>query len=171
MLIGSLAAILLRDLEALRREVEGYPDEAQLWAQVPGMSNTGGVLVRHLCGNLQHFIGTVLGGTSYRRDRDAEFLAPPAPRGRLLAEITATEAAVAAVLAGLSAQRLEADFPVPVTGQLLGTLDFLLHLSTHCAFHLGQIDYHRRAVTGVAASIGPMSIPALATARPAPPAG
>jgi hypothetical protein len=171
MLIRSLATILLRDLEAVRREVEGYPDEAQLWAPVPGLSNTGGVLVRHLCGNLQHFVGTVLGGTSYRRDRDAEFLAPPSPRARLLEEITAAEAAVAAALAGLSPQRLEADYPVPVAGQMLGTLDFLLHLSAHCAFHLGQIDYHRRAVTGVAVSVGPMSIPALASARAAPPAG
>lgn len=171
MLIRSLATILLRDLGAVRREVEGYPEEALLWAAVPGMSNTGGVLVRHLCGNLQHFIGTVLGGTSYRRDRDAEFLAPPSPRVKLLEEITATEATVAQVLAGLPAQRLEADYPVPVAGQMLGTLDFLLHLSTHCAFHLGQIDYHRRAVTRVAASIGPMSIPELATARAAPSAG
>ena len=171
MVTHSLATILLRDLEAVHREVEGYPDEALLWQAVPGMSNTGGVLVRHLCGNLQHFIGTVLGGTSYRRDRDAEFLAPPSPRGTLIDQLTATRTAVAATLARLPADQLEADYPAPVAGQTLGTLDFLLHLSAHCAFHLGQIDYHRRAVTRSVASVGPMAIPALATARPAPPAG
>lgn len=170
MLLPTLATILHRDLEALRREVESYPDEALLWAQVPGLSNTGGVLVRHLCGNLQHFTGTVLAGSAYRRDRDAEFLAPPSPRSTLLAEITATEKAVASALGRLTPAQLEADYPVPVVGQTLGTLDLLLHLSAHCAFHLGQVDYHRRAVTGVATSIGPMAIPALATARPVAPA-
>lgn len=166
----SLRTILLRDLEAIRREVEGYPDEALLWTTVPGMTNTGGVLVRHLCGNLQHFVGTILGGTSYRRDREAEFLAPPSPRAWLLAELSATQSTVAATLEHFSARQLDADYPAPVAGQTLGTLDFLLHLSAHCAFHLGQIDYHRRAVTGDATSVGPMAIPVLATARPAPPA-
>lgn len=171
MLLQNLAAILHRDLETLRREVESYPDERQLWTPVPGQSNSGGVLVRHLCGNLQHFTGTVLGGSAYRRDRDAEFAAPPTPRSALLAEITATEAAVASTLARLTPRQLEEEYPVAVVGQRLGTLDLLLHLSTHCAFHLGQIDYHRRAVTGDAKSVGPMSIPALASARPVPPAG
>jgi hypothetical protein len=169
MVTPSLAAILRRDLEAVRREVEGYPDEALLWTRVPGMPNTGGVLVRHLCGNLQHFIGTVLGGTPYRRDRDAEFLALPSPRGTLLEELSATQTAVAATLARLPEQWLEADYPAPVGGQRLGTLDFLLHLSAHCAFHLGQIDYHRRAVTGLTSSVAPMAISSLATARVAPP--
>jgi len=170
MVTRSLSAILLRDLEAVRREVESYPDEALLWAAFPGLTNTGGVLVRHLCGNLQHFIGTVLGGTSYRRNRDAEFLAPPTPRRHLLDELSMTQTAVAATLEQLPARRLEAEYPIPVVGQTLGTLDFLLHLSAHCAFHLGQIDYHRRAVSASTASVGPMAIPSLATARPVSPA-
>jgi hypothetical protein len=33
----------------------------------------------------------------------------------------------------------------------------MLHLATHLAFHLGQIGYLRRAVTGDATSSGPVS--------------
>jgi hypothetical protein len=37
----------------------------------------------------------------------------------------------------------------------------LLHLATHLAYHLGQIDYHRRVVTGGESLMGMQSIPAL----------
>jgi hypothetical protein len=37
----------------------------------------------------------------------------------------------------------------------------LLHLAAHLAYHLGQIDYHRRVVTGGESLTGMQSIPAL----------
>ena len=39
---ADLAAMLDRDLRALRRELEAYPEERQIWQPVPGLSNTGG---------------------------------------------------------------------------------------------------------------------------------
>ena len=164
----SLSAILRRELEALSREVAAYPDEALLWAPVPGMPNTGGTLVRHLCGNLQHYLGAILGGTTYQRDRDAEFLGAPWARSRLLTEISATIAAVTDTLARLPEERLGAEYPIAVADQRLVTGDFLLHLAVHCGFHLGQVDYHRRSATAVATSIAPMAIASLATARSSP---
>jgi len=171
MVLESLAAILHRDLATAAREVEAYPDETGIWAPVPGLPNTGGVLVRHVSGNLQHFVGAVLGATGYRRDRDAEFGAPPWPRARLLAELETTSRVVAGTLPSLALQRLQAPYPQPVAQQTLTTLDFLIHLAVHCGFHLGQLDYHRRAVSGASISVAPMSIPALASARAAAPAG
>jgi hypothetical protein len=38
---------------------------------------------------------------------------------------------------------------------------FLTHLVAHLAYHLGQIDYHRRLVTGQTDGVGAVSIPAL----------
>jgi uncharacterized damage-inducible protein DinB len=165
--LQSLTTILRRDLGTLRREVEAYPDEALLWAPAPGITNPGGVLVRHLCGNLQHFIGTVLGGSIYRRDREAEFTAPPTSRAALLREIAATETAVSDTLAQLSRESVELPYPIAVGGQTLTTADFLLHLAVHLTFHLGQMDYHRRFVTGMATSVAPVAIPSLVSARPA----
>jgi len=80
----ALAAMLDRDLATLRREVEAYPDERDLWREVPGVPNVGGTLVLHLTGNLQHYFGARLAGTGYVRDRPAEFARRNVPRPELL---------------------------------------------------------------------------------------
>ena len=59
---------------------------------------------------------------------------------------------VATGLAHLSPSVLESPFPVAVGGRRMVTKLFVMHLLSHLAYHLGQIDYHRRAATGDAAS-------------------
>src|SRR2546425_8219768 len=80
-----VAGILARDLKALRREVEAYPEERDLWRTAPGVANPGGNLTLHCAGNLQHFIGGVLGGSGHVRGRDAEVGPRGVPRAALLA--------------------------------------------------------------------------------------
>jgi DinB superfamily len=167
MLSQSLLHLLRRELGAARRELEAYTDEALIWAPVPGLPNSAGILTRHIAGNLQHYVGTVLGGSGYLRDREAEFNAPPWPRERLIAELRSTEDSLTRVLPSLTPEQLAGRYPEPVAQHQLGTADFLIHLAVHCGFHLGQIDAHRRAATGDRTSIAPMAIPALASARPA----
>jgi hypothetical protein len=153
----SLAAIFARDLTTLRMEIEAYPVESDLWRLVPGISNSGGTLGLHLAGNLQHFIGAILGGTGYRRDRDAEFGARDVPRERIVGEIEAARAAVTGTLEALDPAVLAAGFPEPVAGVRVNTADFLIHLAVHLGYHLGQVDYHRRMVTGGKALGGSVS--------------
>jgi hypothetical protein len=152
----TVGAILDRDLDALRREVEAYPDERELWRTVPGISNSAGTLVLHLAGNLQHYFGTRLAGTAYVRDRTAEFARRDVPRAELLRDIEAARGAVHAALAQLSASQLTREFPETIAGVRLGTGEYLMHLTTHFAYHLGQVDYHRRMVTGSAIVVGAM---------------
>jgi uncharacterized damage-inducible protein DinB len=153
-----LRSLLARDLRALAREVEAYPSDDLLWRTVPGIPNSGGTLVLHLLGNLQHFIGAVLGRTGYVRDRDAEFATRDLTRAELLRRIEVARASVDATLAQLDQERCEAEYPVPVTGRTLGTGDFLAHLAAHLAYHLGQIDYHRRMLVPGAVTVDAMSI-------------
>jgi hypothetical protein len=167
MLSATLAAVVTRELDALRRELEAYPDEASIWRVAPGVANSGGVLTRHLCGNLQHYLGAVLGGSGYRRDRESEFKAPPVPRAALLAEIATTEGAARRALEGLAPARLDTPFPEPVAGLTFQTGDLLVHIVVHLGFHLGQVDAHRRLLTSATQTIEPMSLNALASARPA----
>ena len=94
MLTTCIAAIMSRDLRALRREIEAYGDERDLWRVAPGISNCGGTLALHLAGNIQFFVGTVLGGTGYVRDRPNEFGRRDVPRTELLRELDAALAAV-----------------------------------------------------------------------------
>lgn len=163
--LRSLRALLQRDLAALGRELEAYPDEASVWARVPAVPNSGGALVRHVCGNLRHFVGAVLGGTDYLRNRDAEFGGAPAARAALRRELEATARDVTAALDALPHEALDGEYPHLVAGRALRTADFLAHLVSHTAFHLGQLDYHRRAVAGAAGSVAPMGVAALESAR------
>ena len=161
----AIGSILDRDLRALQREVDAYADEADLWRVVPGTTNSAGTLVLHLAGNLQHFFGARLGRTGYVRDRPAEF-SRRVERAELLREIEAAQAAVSAALARLTPSQLTAEFPESVADARLTTGEYLLHLVTHCAYHLGQIDYHRRAVTRSETTIGAMRPGELSSARP-----
>ena len=158
-----IKTLMLRELRALRREIEAYPDESLLWAQPDGVSNTAGNLALHLSGNLQHFVGAKLGGTGYVRDRDAEFARRDVGRAEILREIDATSAAVAQTLDRMGDDGLSAPFPEPILQKTIATDVWLMHLVAHLGYHLGQIDYHRRMVTGDKTTVDVVSVRELPT--------
>jgi uncharacterized damage-inducible protein DinB len=146
MLQQNLSDVFERDLNKLKTELLAYEDESKLWATAPGISNSTGNLALHLIGNLNNFIGSVLGHTGYIRNRDAEFALKDIPRTTIIANIDNTIEVVKAALTGLSNEQLEEIYPEdkwkdPVTVHFL-----LLHLLSHLNYHLGQINYHRRLV-------------------------
>ena len=156
-LIPIVQAMLLRELAAVRRSVEAYPDDASIWRLPAGLPNSAGTLVLHLAGNLQHYVGAVLGDTGYRRDRPAEFARRDVPRSDLLRELAAAVTAIDHTLPTLTDEKLAQPYPETIGGHVLSTGVFLVHLSTHLAYHLGQIDYHRRVVTGDVSGVGAVS--------------
>jgi hypothetical protein len=164
-LAADVAAILDRDLRALRRELEAYPDERQIWLEMPGMPNSAGTLALHLAGNLQHYIGARWAGTGYLRDRDAEFARQGVPRAELVAEIERARAAVATGLARVEPDALDGDYPETIAQARIRAGDYLVHLCTHFAYHLGQLDAHRRFVTGNRQGVGAMRPAEVASAR------
>jgi uncharacterized damage-inducible protein DinB len=132
----------------LKAEIEQYSDEADLWKVGSGITNSGGNLTLHLIGNLKHFFGAVLGGTGYVRDRDAEFSSAGVTRETLLAEIDATAAVVKRTLDSLSDEDFAKLYPIEVFDSAMTTGFFVTHLATHLNYHLGQINYHRRLLSG-----------------------
>ena len=150
-----LKQIITRELRAVKREIEAYPDDASVWRAIPGTPNSGGTLALHLAGNLQHFFGSILGRDGYVRDRDAEFARRDVARADLLAGLDAAIASVERTLAGASTAGA---YPEPIAKRTVPTEAFLLHLSAHLAYHLGQIDYHRRAITGDAKGVDALSV-------------
>jgi hypothetical protein len=165
-LAADVAAILDRDLRALRRELETYPDERMIWQEVPGLPNTAGTLALHLAGNIQHYIGARWGGTGYVRNRDAEFARRGVPRAELVAEIERTRQVVAASLSQVPPDAMEADYPEVIGDSRIRTGEYLVHLCVHFAYHLGQLDAHRRVVTGLAEGVGAVRPRELRSARP-----
>jgi uncharacterized damage-inducible protein DinB len=162
-----LHAIMRRDLRALRRQVEAYPDDASLWATPPGIANSCGTLVLHLAGNLRAYVGQVIGGIAYERDRPREFAARGQPRAELLRELDAASAAVDAALPRLTAEVLASEFPLAIGAVRVNTQDFLLHCAVHLGYHLGQVDYHRRLTTTSTHSVATVAPAELSSARPA----
>jgi uncharacterized damage-inducible protein DinB len=154
----NLRALLLRDVRALRREIEAYPDEKQLWAVPGGVKNSAGTLALHLAGNVQHFIGAKLGDTSYVRNRDAEFAQRDVPRAKILSEIDAAAQAIETGFAKITDADLSKTYGDQVAGLTFTTGEWLLHIVIHLGYHLGQIDYHRRIVTGDSTTLDVVSV-------------
>lgn len=139
-----LTDIFTRDLAAMAEEIRMTPEE-QLWKPMPGITNSVGTLAYHLCGNLQHFIGHVLGNTAYVRNREAEFIRMDLSKEELIAEIQKTSQAIQQTLQTLTQEDLTLemrDTPPHHKGRSVGY--FLVQLVSHFARHRGQLDYLRR---------------------------
>lgn len=158
-----LRAVFLRDLKSLADSVEAYGDDHAMWSQPCSISNSGGNLALHLAGNIQHFIGAKLGKSGYVRDRNREFTTCSLSRGEILKEVQAARECVDKTLENVTDEDLGKPFPIGIDGVHVETGDFLLHLSSHLAYHLGQLDYHRRGFAEEAPSVNAVSIPALFT--------
>lgn len=154
---GDYARLIGRELATVRDQLLAYPDTASIWKLPPGLPNSAGTLAMHIAGNLRWFIGTQLGGTSYVRDREAEFGARDIERDELIRQIEAASDEVTRSLAMLDDSRLEEPFPLEVGGAKLPIGRFIAHLAVHLGYHLGQIDYHRRIVTGVNKPLGALA--------------
>ena len=139
-----LIQLFKRDLEKLKSEISFFKDEENLWKISGDIKNSAGNLCLHLCGNLQHFIGAVLGNSGYIRNREAEFSRKNVTAKEMLNEIEITSTIVEKALNEFPEERLSETFPINVFGYEMTTEYFLLHLTTHLNYHLGQINYHRR---------------------------
>lgn len=144
MLAQTLKTTFRRELEKLKRETELYKDESKLWVTEKGIANSAGNLCLHLIGNLNTYIGKELGGTDYVRNRELEFSQKNIARIELLKKIDETILVVEKALDNLNSQQLEKDYPAPVFDYKITTGFFLVHLTAHLSYHLGQINYHRR---------------------------
>ncbi|MGE5345875.1 MAG: DinB family protein [Acidithiobacillales bacterium] len=153
--------LLVRELEAFARELSLFPNDEMVWATLPGISNSAGTLALHVCGNLEHFVGGILGASGYLRDRDAEFSRRGVSRDELAREIRQTIRVIDNVLPGLSSDDLALEYPEAVGGLRFPTGLFLLHLCAHAAHHLGQAGYLRRALTGESRHSEAISVKAL----------
>jgi hypothetical protein len=158
MLLRVVGQLLRREVRAIQREIALYPDGDSLWKELPGVPNTGGTLALHAAGNIQHFVGAVVGGTGYVRQREREFTLRGVAPDEVVAELERAVAAVEHAVAETPEERLSEAYPLPVGERRVATADFLVHLATHLAYHLGQIDYHRRMVTGVSSGVDAVSV-------------
>lgn len=146
MLIETLRSLFDRDLNQLKTEIESYQNESQIWVIDKNISNSAGNLCLHLIGNINTYIGAEIGKTDYIRNRPLEFSSKNIPKTELITKINDTILVVNNALDRLTTADLESIYPQIVFEKEMTTGFFLVHLSTHLAYHLGQINYHRRLI-------------------------
>ncbi|MEZ5293212.1 MAG: DUF664 domain-containing protein [Vicinamibacterales bacterium] len=144
---SALATLYARDLARLVRQHDAL-DDARLWQVLPGVTNSAGNLMLHLVGNLREFVGRQLGGVTYARDREREFGARDVSRAELGEALRELTSIVPDVLRGMDEARWDETFPQNVLGEPVSNRQFVIHLYGHLNYHLGQIDYLRRVLTG-----------------------
>jgi len=158
MLLTMVRRTIARDIAAARRQVEAYPDDESIWKVVPGITNAGGTLALHMAGNIRHFIGAILGNTGYVRDRDAEFATRGASRAEIINQLDDAANAAQTTLSRFEISKLEDTYPLKINDMDVPTGAYLVHLAVHFGYHLGQMDYHRRIVTGNGATVNTMAL-------------
>jgi uncharacterized damage-inducible protein DinB len=144
MLTQTLNKLFKRDLNKLKEEIKLYSNESNLWIVDKDVLNSGGNLCLHLVGNLNHFIGAEIGKTDYIRQRDLEFSLKNVPRTELIQQIDDVMLVIETVLQTLTEEDLQKEYSRRVFEDTMTVEYFLVHLSMHLGYHLGQINYHRR---------------------------
>lgn len=146
MIANNVCEIIVRDLQKLAMEVSAFKREENLWKIEGDIKNSSGNLSLHICGNLQHFIGAVLGNSGYIRNRDAEFSQKNISRENLLNEIELTVTAVKKGMNNLTDEELYKEYPLEKWNQHSSKAFLLIHLTAHLNYHLGQLNYLRRVL-------------------------
>ncbi len=144
-MLQSTAQLFERDLKKFQELIQSFSNEDHLWTTPGTIKNSSGHLALHLCGNLRHFIGHILGNSEYQRNRKNEFSSPPVSAQILIKEINDATHEVSNALSTLTKEPLLKPYPIEVFGSEMTTEFFLIHLYGHLNYHLGQIDYLKRS--------------------------
>ncbi len=138
-----------KELDKLKEEINAYESDDLIWKQADAAQVTAGNLCLFLAGNLQHYIGAMIGDSGYIRNKEAELKAKHVSRERLMEEIENTRQVVIDTLEQVSKAELLKIFPNKEFEEPVTTEYYLVHLLNNFCFNLGQINLHRRLVGGV----------------------
>ncbi len=144
MLANHLATLFERDIQKVKSEIVNYQNEENIWLIAASINNSGGNLCLHLLGNLQYYIGQVLGRSGYTRNRPEEFSRKNVPVAQLCEELDRVAKLIPVTIRSITNDQLQEIYPEVVFQEPMTTEYFLLHLYAHLNYHLGQINYHRR---------------------------
>ncbi|MDP1725402.1 MAG: DUF1572 family protein [Bacteroidota bacterium] len=140
---SEITDIYQRNIKRLHAEINSYNSDAALWEERGAISNSGGNLILHLIGNLNHFIGATLGKTAYVRNREAEFNTKDLSKQHLIELLEEANKQVNHTMNSLPEFEMQDEYPYDFAGKH-STEYYLVFFIAHFEYHLGQINYHRR---------------------------
>jgi len=144
MLNSILANFYERDIRKLIEEVNLFRGEENLWRIQGSVKNSSGNLILHIIGGLNHFVGATLARTGYVRNRDHEFSRKSVEKKELVAQLEELIPLINETLNALTAEDMEAEFPIFFDQPKTSVSYVLVQLLSHLNYHLGQVNYLRR---------------------------
>jgi len=115
-------------------------DDEQIWWRPNAAANSVGNLVLHLSGNLNHYLGHGVAGSSYKRDRPTEF----SETGPVSREILLARFEESLVWARKAVERATPDRWMEIADlgpESMPIANLLIAVTTHFNGHVGQIIY------------------------------
>lgn len=134
-----------RDINKIIEEMNLFKDEANIWKTCGTVNNSSGNLVLHLIGGLNSLIGNNLAKTGYVRNRDLEFTIKNIERQQLLEQLDEVSSMIDKAIRSLTNEQLDSTFPIFFDKENATIEYVLIQLLFHLNYHLGQINYLRRA--------------------------
>ena len=115
----------------------------------PKLSNSIGILLRHIAASERYWIGEVVGGRPVHRKRETEFEHEQLQKAPLVESLRRAHAEVQELLRSLTAADLTASIDVELRGgtRRLTKAWALVHSIQHTAYHLGQIQLFKKMAT------------------------
>lgn len=134
--------------DEIYKVVEPLNDDEINWRH-PHLTNSVGILLRHIPGSERFWILEVVGGRTIQRKRNEEFGRERLRKAPLVENMRRAQAEVQEVLEGLSPDRLMEEVEQTFRGK---TVHFtkswaILHSIQHTAYHLGQIQLFQKMAT------------------------
>jgi len=141
-----LIELYKREIDRLKNEIMSYDADEKLWKQFEGTIPAGNLCL-YLTGNLQHYIGNLIGDSGYIRNKEAEMKARNLSKERLLEEIDNMKEVVINTLEEVTKTDLQKVFPTNEFDEPVTTEYYLIHLLKNFSFYLGQIKFHHQMVS------------------------
>jgi hypothetical protein len=128
--------------EAFERALKAISqlDDRQLWLRPSSQSNSVGIILQHLIGNLNQWICAGVGGADFQRNRPEEFRDNPGrPKDELIKIFRSLGGTVEDVISRVPPESLLA--PRRIQNSEVTVLSALYKALAHFEFHEGQILY------------------------------
>ncbi len=138
-----------QQLESLHTDifkaVDSLGDAEINWVH-PRLSNTIGILLRHVAGSERYWIREVVGGQPVHRNRDSEFVKDHPAKTPLVENLRRAHAEVQEVLRAMTAADLASEIEIPWDKQRrrVTKIWVVLHSLEHTSYHLGQIQLFKK---------------------------
>jgi uncharacterized damage-inducible protein DinB len=118
----------------------GQLNEQQLWTRPSSESNSVGIILQHLTGNLNQWICAGLGGMDFQRNRPEEFIdVRQSSKEEIIAQFKELAERVLAIISHIQPDSLHASRNIQ--GLDVTVMKALYKGITHFEFHEGQILY------------------------------